>query len=246
MDNNSISVVIPTFNEEKRISKTLESINRYSLKTNLIKEVILVDDGSRDNTVSVVANMPNIQFPLRILKNQKNMGKGFSVKRGMLEATGDAILFMDADGSVSIENLDKFTKEMKNADVVIASIEVGGAKVVRDDNFFMRRFLGKMAKWLIKVVVLPGIYDSQRGFKLFSKKARDIIFPKQTINRWGFDIEILLIAKKTGFKIEELPIIWDNPRSDSVKIRSYLVSLYELFLIKINDLYGIYKNARKN
>ena len=238
---NSVSVVIPLFNEEKRISATLRRISEYQNKSKLIKELILVDDKSADNTLEVLNNFQNFSVPIKILKNKKNMGKGFSVKKGIEATTGDAVLFMDADNSVDISYLEEFIQYLDEADVVIASIEVFGHKIIKDDNHSLRRLLGRLSKKLINIMVGGKVHDTQRGFKLFSKKSARIIFPKQTIFRWGFDIEILLIARRLGFNIKEVPVVWNNPKSTSVNFLSYLSTLTELFYIKWNDILGKYK-----
>jgi dolichyl-phosphate beta-glucosyltransferase len=241
MQNNLVSVVIPLFNESQRILPTLNRIGEYQKTKSLIREIILVDDASTDNTLEVISQIKDFNLPVKIIKNQKNMGKGFSVKRGVNDADGGAILFMDADNSVDISYLSSFVEYLDRFDVVIASIETKGAKIVSDNNNPLRRKFGHLAKKLINFVALKGIEDSQRGFKLFSKRAADIIFNKQTINRWGFDIEILLIAQRYGFKIKELPINWNNAKSNTVGLISYLPTFLELAHIKFNDMRGLYR-----
>ncbi len=220
-----LSIIIPAYNEALRIGETLIAITNYI--KDITYEIIVVDDGSTDNTIKVLE-----KYDVKILKNEQNMGKGYSVKRGMLEARGDYRLFMDADHSVKIDNLERFMGYMKNcADIVIASIEVPGA-TIQDDNHGYRRIFGRLAKWLIRKVATPGIYDTQRGFKLFTAKSANIIFPLQRIYRWGFDIDILSIAQKNGLNIKEVPVEWVNSKASSVTLSSYFFTLYELVKIK--------------
>jgi dolichyl-phosphate beta-glucosyltransferase len=221
--NPEVSIIIPAYNEALRIESTLQSLpGSY--------EVIVVDDGSVDDTIKVVEKFSHV----KVLKNEKNYGKGYSVKRGMLEARGELRLFMDADNSVTIANLPRFIDEIqKGADIAIASIEMSGA-TIEDANYSYRRVLGSLAKRLIRALAVPGIYDTQRGFKLFTKKATEMIFPQQTVNRWGFDIEILSLAQKKGLKIKEIPVEWHNSTGSKVTVWSYFGTLYELVKIKIS------------
>lgn len=241
MPNNSISVVIPLFNEAKRIGATLKRIEEYQKDFNLIKEIILINDGSSDNTLGKINEFRNFSIPVKLFKNNINMGKGYSVKRGVNESSGEAVLFMDADNSVDIGHLNSFVQYLGDFDIVIGSIEISGSNILKDENHPIRRKLGHISKKLISITALYGIADSQRGFKLFSKRSAQIVFSKQRINRWGFDIEILLIAQKHNFKIKELPVIWNNPKSTSVELSSYITTLFELFFIKWNDIRGLYK-----
>ncbi len=235
-----ISIVIPAYNEEFRIHPTLDDIHMYMSRVNYEYEVIVVDDGSRDMTVEVLKEYESKLKNFRVLRNEVNMGKGYSVKRGMLEARGELKLFMDADNSVKISNLDRFILEIQNGfDVVIGSIEIEGA-VTKDNNQWYRRVLGRLSKVLIRTIATPGIYDTQRGFKLFTKEATENIFPLLTIYRWGFDIEVLAIALNKDIKIKEIPVEWDNVGGSSVNLVSYIRTLVELVRIKCNLLFKRY------
>jgi dolichyl-phosphate beta-glucosyltransferase len=245
-----ISVVIPAYNEAERIGGTIRSVLDNFSARNLLgrAEIIVVDDGSTDGTSNVAREaFDHFGRPcdFKILKNEVNRGKGYSVKQGMLEAYGEFRLFMDADNSVGIENLDRFLKETTNAksaaaaDIVIASIEMPGSIRV-DENPAYRRFFGKLSKILIRVLAVPGVHDTQRGFKLFSKGAAEAIFPLQTVDRWGFDIELLIIARMKKMKIVELPVEWKNKRSNSLRFGAYPRTFFELLKIMANKLGGRY------
>jgi len=249
-----LSVIIPAYNEEKRIPATLLDINKYLEKQNYSYEIIVVNDGSTDNTANVVENLKSQVSNLKLIDNKQNCGKGCVVKQGMLGAQGEYRLFMDADNSTTIDHLEKFwpfisvpkgrdlaSGGKQGYDVVIGSIEVKGAKI-HEEAAWYRRWLGRISKYIIRIVAgLWEIHDSQRGFKLFSAKAAEAIFSKQTIMRWGFDIEILVLAKKMGFKIKEVPVAWSNPGESKVALKSYIKTFKELMQIKYNLIINKYK-----
>ncbi|OIO46577.1 MAG: hypothetical protein COS76_03830 [Candidatus Portnoybacteria bacterium CG06_land_8_20_14_3_00_39_12] len=236
-----LSVILPAYNEAKRIAQTLLDIDRYLSRQNYEYEIIVVDDGSRDNTVKVSQQMQSVIKNLKVIDNPQNHGKGYVVKQAMLKAKGKYRLFMDADNSTVIGHLDKFFPWIeKGYQVVIGSIEVKGAKIEERAAWY-RRWLGHLAKLLIRAVLIWGVHDTQRGFKLFSEEVAEAVFPKQTIIRWGFDMEILLIAKKMGYKIKEVAVDWHNPEGSKVTLSAYFKTLVELFKIRWNSLAGKYK-----
>jgi glycosyltransferase involved in cell wall biosynthesis len=236
-----LSVVIPAYNAEKIIGLTLESVHDYLSKQPYDWEILVVNDGSKDKTVEVVENL-KAQIPnLRLIDNKENQGKGWVVRQGMMEARGDWRLFMDDDNSTTIDHLDRFWPEIERGnDIVIASIAVKGARVAKVEKFY-RRLLGKLGNLWIQFWVLPGIWDTQRGFKLFSAKSAMMIFPKLTIKRWGFDVEVLALARKLGFKIKEVPIDWRNEGMSRVKPAAYLQVLWEVLKIRWNLWVNSYK-----
>jgi len=245
MEKIRLSVIIPAYNEAKRIAETLLDVDRYLSKQDYNYEIIVVSDGSKDNTAEVVEKTKQLVKNVRLINNKENLGKGYVTRQGMLEAKGEYRLFMDADNSTKIDHLDLFWPETKNNDVVIASIEIKGAKVGEDAAWY-RRFLGKISKYIIRIVAgIWEIHDSQRGFKCFTEKAAKEIFPKQTITRWGFDIEILALAKKMGFKIKEVPVDWHNQGESKVSLSSYIKTFWELAKIKYNLITNKY-NLNEN
>lgn len=233
-----LSVIIPVYNEEKRIGNTLSKIQDFFHKTKTDFEVIIVDDGSMDNTLGVVRKLK--MKNLIILQNNKNMGKGFSVKKGMLHAKGDLLLFSDADLSTPIDELSNFLKYVKDYDVLIASRNMKESDIRIKQPFF-RSALGRIFPLFVNLLLIKGIKDTQCGFKLFNRECARRIFAKQRINRFAFDAEILFIAKKCGYRIKEIPVVWENdtlskvnPLTDPPKM------LFELLRIRFNYLLGRY------
>lgn len=236
-----LSVIIPAYNEEKRIGTTLESIDSYLSRQNYDYEVIVVSDGSKDRTASVVRSYEDRVKGLRLIENTVNHGKGYVVRQGMLEARGDLRLFTDADNSTSIDHLDKFIPYISQGfDVVIGSIAVEGHKVSSGSEPAWRRIFGKLGNLFIQIMAVPGIYDTQRGFKLFTSTAVQNIFPRLTITRWGFDVEVLALAMKFKNKIKELPVDWKNDPNSKVGLKAYAQVLIETMKIRWNLISGVY------
>lgn len=238
-----LSVIIPAYNEEKYVAGTIMDISRYLSRQDYKSEIIVINDGSKDKTAERIKETQATVYNLKFIDNAKNQGKGAVVKQGMLAAKGDYKIYLDADNAISIEQIDKFWPYIKEGyDVVIGSIEVQGA--VKEEEYAPYRvILGKLSKYLIRALTIWGIRDTQRAFKLFTAEAAEKIFPRQTIKRWGFDIEILVIAKRLGYKIKELPVKWINPtaKGKGVSFAGYFNTLKELFQIKLNSLRGKYK-----
>lgn len=237
-----LSIIIPAYNEEHRITSTLESLNQYLQKQAYDYEILVVVDGAKDKTAEVVSEISSKIAKMRLIANTQNHGKGFVVKQGMLEATGDARLFMDADNSTSIDQVEPMLKHLAAGyDIVIGSIEVEGAQINEKAQWY-RRFLGHWSKYLIRIVAgLWNIHDTQRGFKLFTEKAAKEIFSKATIERFGFDIEILAIANHKGLKIKEVPVVWNNAGESTVTFGSYFKVLMDLFRVRLNLWQGKYR-----
>lgn len=229
-----LSVIIPAYNEEKRILVTLFDIYTYFKDKNFLFEIIIVDDGSTDNTYSLVNKFLSNHFKrYKIIKNSHNRGKGYSVKEGMLRARGDYVLFMDADNSTNIKELDVFLPYFKKYNVMIASRAFNGERV-KIKRRFLRFLFSKFSNIVIQVLAVPGVKDTQCGFKIFSKLACRKVFERQTIFGWGFDFEILSIAKHLGYEIKEIPVNWVHVGGGNVKVSRALLTLFELFRVKWN------------
>ncbi len=239
---NKLSVIIPAYNEEHRIGQTLIAVSEFLKNQPFASEILVVSDGSKDGTSFIVSNLKS-QIPnLKLFVNHQNHGKGFVTRQGMLEATGDARLFMDADNSTTIEQVLPMLDCLgEGFDVVIGSIEVNGAKINEHAQWYRRAF-GHWSKYLIRVVAgLWGVHDTQRGFKLFSAAAAEKIFLKATIEKFGFDIEVLALAKNFGYKIKELPVVWNNAGDSKVSLKSYMEVFIDLLRIRWNLWVGKYE-----
>jgi len=182
----SISVVIPAYNEEKRIGRTLKAIQKYLDKKKHDYEIIVVDDGSNDKTIEVAKSFSSKNKRIKILKNKENRGKGYSVKTGMLAAKKKYVLFSDADLSTPIEELEKFSKFKEKYDIIIASRALKQSNIKESQPFY-RVLMGKTFNLIVNLVLFLGIHDTQCGFKLFSRKSAQEIFKKQTFERFSFD-----------------------------------------------------------
>lgn len=236
-----LSVIIPAYNEEKRIATTLQSINEYLQKQSYDYEILVLVDGAKDNTAQVVrdleTNMPNA----RLIDNKENKGKGGVVRQGMLEATGDVRMFMDADNSTTVDHIEKFLPYFEQGyDVVIGSRRIEGSNIAVHQPF-IRDFLGGVFRFIVHTIVPLGVTDSQCGFKAFSAQATEKIFPKQTIMRWAFDVEILALARKHKMKIKEMPVKWINNGESTVKLSGMIHMLLEIIQVRLNLWTGVYK-----
>ena len=240
-----LSVVIPAYNEEKRVGATLLAIDKYLSLQKYEYEILVVSDGSTDKTVDVVGKYKQLVKNLEVIDNLENKGKGAVVRQGMQEARGKYRIFMDADNSTTIDHVEKMWPLFKKGyQVVIATRDKRDDKDARIAvrQPFHRRLIGDMGNLLIQVVAVWGIWDTQCGFKGFSDKAVKDIFPRLRINRWGFDIEILAIAKRLNYKIGIIPADWKNDPNSHVTFMGYLNTFRELFIVRVNlwrNTYGI-------
>jgi dolichyl-phosphate beta-glucosyltransferase len=237
-----LSVVIPAYNEEKRLKRTINEIFDYLSKKNFSFEVIVVNDGSKDKTSDVVRELMKKYQNLTLIENKENKGKGWVVRQGMMKAKGKLRLFTDADNSTPISEIEKFLIEFeKGADIVIGSRELKGAILDPPQPLF-RRFMGEGFKILRKIILgLWEIQDTQCGFKCFKSEVVEKIFPKCKINRFAFDPEILILAKRENYKIKEIPVYWRNDLESKVKFNSIFNMAKDLFKIRLNLIFGKYE-----
>jgi len=237
-----ISIIIPAYNEAKRISNVLNAIEEYFSQRTLPYEVIVVDDGSTDITKEVVQDYQDRLQNLKIIAHSPNKGKGYAVKQGMLAGQGQYFLLTDADNATPFEEIDKLLNWIKqDYPVVIGSRYLSDSNIVIRQSFY-RRSLGRLANLIIQLLAVWGIKDTQCGFKCFENNAAREIFKRQTIDGWGFDFEILAIARKLGYQIKEVPVSWQNVGDSRVRpIKSALKTLRELLVIKVNLVRGKYE-----
>jgi dolichyl-phosphate beta-glucosyltransferase len=238
-----LSVVIPAYNEEFRLPKTLSQSLRYLEAQPYRSEVIVVNDGSSDKTESVVRGQSLNSVPLRLLNHPDgaNHGKGASVRRGMMEARGAYRLFMDADNSTTLNQVDRFWPMFSQGyDVVIGSRALKDSIIgIRQNK--LKEIAGKFGNWVIQRFAVPGVLDTQAGFKMLTAEKAEIIFPCLTIDRWGYDVEMLVVARTHGCRIAEIPITWINATGSKVTMGTYFEVLWEIWKIRRNFKAGLYK-----
>ncbi|MBI3306822.1 MAG: glycosyltransferase family 2 protein [Candidatus Omnitrophica bacterium] len=227
-----LSVIIPAYNEADRITPTLDKIIKFLKTQSYPSEIILVDDGSKDQTVAVAAERL-ADFPHFILENQTNHGKGFVVRQGMMKATGKYILFSDADLSTPIEEITGFIKELEQSyDVVIGSRALPGSNVEIHQPFW-RENMGRIFNFAARLLSFRGIKDSQCGFKCFKREAAKRLFSMQKLSGFSFDVEIVYLAQRLNYRILEKPVTWRNsPQSRVNAIKDSWSMLQDLFRIR--------------
>ena len=237
-----LSIVIPAFNEEHRLPQTLDRVVAY-LQTNSDRaEVIVVDDGSIDATARIVREYSQKYPALRLVSNGGNRGKGFSVRHGMLEARGNIALFSDADLSTPIEEAGKLLAAVRDQgyDAAIGSravdrslIEVHQSPIREQAGIFFNR----MVRWIMGI----DFSDTQCGFKAFRRERSRIIFEQQRVERFGFDPEVLFLAKRNGLRVAEVPVRWSHDSATKVNVLADGVRmLFELLLVRWNAIRGLY------
>lgn len=256
-----LSIIIPAYNESQRLPLTLVDMDKRLAGVKYTYEILVVNDGSTDNTAEIVRKMEPAVRNMKLIDNRVNQGKGGVVKQGMLLAKGEYRIFTDADNSVSIDHFDKmvpylsasgrFGKEgevyphAKNFDVggydvVIGSRAVKGSTLEPPQPFY-RQLLGKVGNLQIQILNVPGIWDTQCGFKAFSESAAEKIFSVSKISGWGFDIETLALARHFGYKIKEIPVHWVNDAKSHVKLSAYLKTFVENVKIRWWIITGAYE-----
>jgi dolichyl-phosphate beta-glucosyltransferase len=237
-----LSVVIPAFNEEQRLPHTLSSVLEYLGRQAYGWEVIVVDDGSTDGTVGVAEARSNRGIPVRLVRHpdRANHGKGAAVRAGMLAARGSFRLFMDADNSTTLDHVELFWPAFEEGfDVVIGSRNIEGSDVAVHQAAH-KELAGRLGNCLIRALAVPGIRDTQAGFKMFTARAAIELFGRQTIDRWGYDVELLAVARLLGFRVKELPIRWLNAPGSKVRWNTYIEVLLEVWHVRRNLKAGRY------
>ncbi len=235
-----LSIVIPAFNEELRLPETLSLISSYVRGSKRETEVIIVDDGSTDRTADVAKSFRAEIHRLRIVANSKNRGKGYSVRHGMMEASGPIVLFTDADLSAPIEETDKLLAALADHDVAIGSRALNRSLIsVRQSAF--REYAGMVFNFIVRTILRLPFVDTQCGFKAFRREPCRVIFQQQRIERFGFDPELLYLARHHGLRCAEIPVRWaHSPATKVSMLRDSAQMFLDVFSIRWNALLGRY------
>jgi glycosyltransferase involved in cell wall biosynthesis len=238
-----LSIIIPSFNEDRRLPATLERVAKYIQDKRPHTEVIVVDDGSSDRTAAVAESWRDRIPRLRVLSNGRNRGKGFSVRHGSLESCGDIVLFTDADLSAPIEEAEKLLAALESHDVAIGSRAADRTLIEVHESPF-REFAGIVFNRIVRLMLGLPFVDTQCGFKAFRRERSRIIFEQQTIERFGFDPELLYLARHHKLSIVEVPVRWAHSPATKVNMLRDSVQMFlDVFVIRWNGLLGRYHRS---
>jgi dolichyl-phosphate beta-glucosyltransferase len=237
------SVIIPAWNEERRMSASLQRVVAFVQEQPYPIEVIVVDDGSEDATAAIVQEFAE-KYAFIILIRNPHGGKGAAIKTGVAQGQGQYLVISDTDLAVPIEELPKFLPPVLDGyDLAIASREVKGARRINEPSY--RHLMGRVYNLLVRLVAVPRIQDTQCGFKAFRREVARDIFPYQTIEGWGFDVEILFIAQRLGYRVVEVPVTWYYGAESKVKpVRDTLRMFRELLQVRRNARQGLYDRKK--
>jgi glycosyltransferase involved in cell wall biosynthesis len=239
-----LSIVIPAYNEGARIEDALQRVTSCIAEQGWDAEVLVVDDGSKDNTAAIVQRWMLDHPRLHLIQNPGNRGKGYSVRNGLLQAAGDIVMFTDADLSAPMEEAERlFAALADGADVAIGSRWLDRGRQTIHQPLY-RQFFGRCFNWITRTVMGLPFKDTQCGFKAFKRSAAQVIFRLQTIERWGFDPEILFIARKLKYVIREVPVTWGHDERSRISyLKDGMKMLEEMAMIRTNSLVGRYDEA---
>ena len=242
METPQYSIIIPAYNEGERIASTLERVLRYAAEQHWSAEIIVVDDGSADTTTGIVRGYMQNSPGVQLLQNPGNRGKGYSVRNGMRHAQGRVLLFSDADLSSPIEEADKLFRAIaKGADIAIGSRWLRTELQTRRQPMH-RQLFGRVFNLLLRLILGLNYKDTQCGFKAFSRKPAGVLFQMQQIERWGFDPELLFLAGRFGFKVEEVPVAWAHREGTRLSpLRDGILMFGEMLRIRWYAWAGKYK-----
>jgi len=239
-----LSIIVPSFNEEVRLPASLSLITAYVSSTKRSTEVLVVDDGSNDRTAEVAASFADRIPNLRVLSNGENRGKGYSVRHGMQEARGEYVLFTDADLSAPIEEADKLLSALRQYDVAIGSRALNRDLIDVHESLF-REFAGIIFNRIVRIVLWLPFVDTQCGFKAFRRESCRIIFEQQRIERFGFDPELLYLARHHGLKATEIPVRWSHSPATKINMMRDSIQMFvDVFTIRWNSVLGRYRRHK--
>lgn len=213
-----VSVVIPAYNEERRLPATLSSVHSYLTGRGETFEIIIVDDGSIDHTVDVVETFAETHKGVRVISYAPNQGKGYAVRTGMLAAKGNYVLFNDADGSSPIAEMEKLETSLKEGHDIAFGSRAKPDDSRKVDALAYRKYIGNTFNFIVQSLILPGVHDTQCGFKMFKYEVAQDLFSVSRLNGFAFDVELLYIGRLRGYKAEEIPINWSNVEGSKVNV----------------------------
>jgi len=213
-----LSIVVPAYNEEERLGPTLSALARYLAGQSFTSEIIVVDDGSTDGTAEVARGALEAAPGGRLIGRARNLGKGFSVREGVLASRGRFVLFSDADLSTPIEEFGKFLPRLEQGDDVVIGSRALPDSVIEVRQARLREGMGKAFNLLVRLFVLSGFRDTQCGFKAFRREAAVELFSRLRTKGFAFDVEILLLSRRLNYRVSEVPIVWRNSRSTRVRL----------------------------
>ncbi len=237
-----LSIIVPAYNEERRIRAPLEKIPAYCRQEKISYELLVVDDGSDDKTAQIVRAAATRDSHIRLISQAARSGKGAAVKAGVLASSGELVLFSDADLSTPIEEFGRLRQALGlGSDIAIGSRVADGARIeVR--QHWIRQTMGQTFNLIIRLLLVRGFKDTQCGFKLFRREAAKKIFARSRVAGFAFDVELLVIARRHGFKVQEVPVVWRNSPASKVRIILDPLKMFgDLFRIKFNEVKGVYR-----
>jgi dolichyl-phosphate beta-glucosyltransferase len=245
MEQPYLSVIIPAYKEGERIGRNLLEIDKFLKGKNFTYEILVVVDGSPDNTAEISRNYA-LQIPhLKVIENPENHGKGYVVRQGLLAGRGKYRVFLDADGSTSITHLDAFLPQFEAGyDVVVGSRDIEGA-FIQVHQPKHREIMGNMGNWLIRIVLGLWSYpDTQCGFKMLTGEAAEAIASRMVVDRFGFDFELIALAERLGFRVKQMPVRWLNEEGSTVSLtgkNGFTQVIIDLFKTEWRFLTGSYR-----
>jgi dolichyl-phosphate beta-glucosyltransferase len=240
-----LSIIIPAYNEEARLQDSLRQIERFVAAQDYAIEVVVVDNNSSDATPDIAEGFAAEHPDYVRVFHEPRQGKGAAVKTGMLSGRGDYLFICDADLSMPIEEVNRFLPPaIDGYDVAIASREAPGAERIGEPEY--RHLMGRVFNLIVRLFAVPGIQDTQCGFKVFRREVAHDVFPRQTIDGWGFDVEVLFIARKLGYKLVEVPITWYYKEQSRVKpIHDSINMFVEVLRVRLNGWRGLYSRGER-
>jgi len=242
-----LSIIIPAYNEEVRLPRTLELIRAYAAMKNFRVEVLVVDDGSADGTAAAAGSAADAGAAVRLLRNPGNRGKGYSVRHGMLHAAAQVALFTDADLSAPIEETDRLLEALEAGHDVAIGSRALRRELIAVHQSWMRETAGKIFNLLVRALIGLPFRDTQCGLKLFRREAARAIFSRQRIDGFGFDVEVLYLARKLGYRIAEVPVRWSHVEGTKVRMFADSARMFaDLVRIRWMDLQGKYSAPRED